>query len=104
MKKWVGWRTETVENALIARASALAWYSGDPQTADRYLDKIFDVIELLQANPELGRPCPLAPGCRTFVIGTPAPGSPDTLVYFFDEIKAELIGEGVFTSLPPRYR
>jgi hypothetical protein len=101
---WIGWRNTTIERALIARATGLAWYSGDPQTADRYLDKVFDLIELLQKNPEMGRACPQAPGCRWFIIGSPAPGSPDTLVYFFDEPKKELIGEGIFTSLPPRYR
>lgn len=104
MAVWQGWRNETIEHAIIARATGLAWYSGDPQTADRYLDKIFDVIELLQTSPEMGRSCPKAPGCRCFVIGSPAPGSPDTLVYFFDETTSELIGEGVFTSLPPRFR
>ena len=104
MAEWRGWRNRTVEAAVVARAIGLAWYSGDPKTAERYLDKIFDVIEFIKNSPEMGRACPQAPGHRSFVIGSPAPGSPDTLVYFFDKTTMDLIGEGVFSSLPPKYR
>ena len=104
MAVWIGWRNDTIEVALIARATGLAWYSGDPHTADRYLDKVFDLIELLEENPEMGRTCARAPGFRYFLIGAPAPGSPDTLVSSFDELKMELTGEGVFSSLPPKFR
>ena len=85
MAKWLGWRNEIVERVVVARATGLAWYSGDPNTAARYLDKIFDIISLLEANPQMGRLCPQGLSHRCFVSGSPAPGSPDTLVYVFDD-------------------
>lgn len=104
MAVWGGWRNSIVENAVIARATGLAVFSGDSDTANRYIDKIFDVIALLETNPEMGRACLHSDGHRHFLIGSPAAGSPDSLVYYFDAAKNELVGEGVFTSLPPTYR
>ena len=51
MAIWGGKRNETVERALIAHATGLAWYSGDPQTTEQYLDKVSDLIELSRGNP-----------------------------------------------------
>lgn len=104
MATWRGWRNEIVEAAVIARATGLASYSGDTETANRYIDKIFDIVELLEKNPRMGHACAKAPGFRSFVIGSPAAGSPDSLVYFYDEKRDEIIGEGVFTALPAKYR
>lgn len=101
---WLGWRNDIVEAAVIARATGLASYSGDSETANRYIDKIFDIIELLEKNPQMGHASAKAPGFRSFVIGSPAAGSPDSLVYYYDEGRNEIIGEGVFTTLPAKYR
>ncbi len=103
MAVWKGWRNHTVEEAVIARAVGLAHFSGDPATADRYIDKIFDLIELLEENPRMGHTCTKAQGRYRFIISPPAPGNPDTLVYFYDETSEELIGEGVFPWVPPLY-
>lgn len=94
MAVWKGWRSKVAEDAVVARAVGLAFYSGDPETADRYLDKIFEIIALLEHNPEMGHACPKALGCRRFVIGTPAPGNPDTLVYCYESATEVLIGDG----------
>ena len=68
MAVWRGWRNEIVEAAIIARATGLASYSGDPETANRYIDKIFDIIELLEKNPQIGLACAKAPGFRSFAL------------------------------------
>ena len=101
---WLGWRNDYVQAAVQTRAVDLAVFSGDPATADRFLDKIEEIIATLERLPESGSPCPKAPGYRYCVIGQPAPGSPDVLVYSLDVERGTLLGEGVFPFVPPRYR
>ncbi len=101
---WIGWRNTQIQSAVIARAVSLAIYSGDPETADRYLDKIAELIEHLERNPLMGTRSAKIPTSRYFPIGRPAPGNPDTLVYTYDETAKSILGDGTYPYLPPLYK
>src|SRR5690606_35322559 len=93
---WIGWRNTQIESAVIARAVSLAIYSSDPAIADRDLDKIAELINHIERNPQMGTRSPRVPSSRYFPIGKPAPGNPETLVYTFDEVEKTILGEGTY--------
>jgi hypothetical protein len=95
------WRSPAVYQAVLRRALDKADYSGAIETAEKYLTKIRFVIETAERNPELWTSTGKPPYRFTPLPG-PSPGEGDVVVWSWDG--AELVGEGVYSCLPPAYQ
>ncbi|MBM4253184.1 MAG: hypothetical protein FJ146_14540 [Deltaproteobacteria bacterium] len=97
--KW-RYRNKEVEHQVELRALQKALFTGDLGTAARYLQKIDELIKNIEAFPYMGQACGKA-NYRYSVLGTASPGEGDVLVWSWDGIN--LVGEGIYQSLPPEY-
>ena len=97
--KW-RYRSKEVERQAELRALQKALFTGDLNTAARYLQKLDELIKNIEAFPFMGQACGKT-NCRYSVLGHSSPGEGDVLVWSWDGIS--LIGEGIYQSLPPEY-
>jgi hypothetical protein len=102
--RWIGWRTARIEAQVVARAQSLAIYAGgSPETFLRYLTQVYAMIDQAERFPKGGTQSTRRPSTFHLVVGDPAPGSPDVLIYTLNETRMTILGEGTFSAVPPRY-
>lgn len=99
MAKW-RYRSSETERQVERRALQKALFTGDLTTAIRYLQKIDELIKNIEAFPTMGQATGKE-GYRYTVIGHGSPGEGEVLVWSWDG--ENLVGEGVYQSLPPEY-